>query len=262
MSIRLISMAYGQIGMMQASAGFFTYLVIMAENGFKPDLLLGIRKRWDSRSINDLEDSYGQEWVKNKIPSDCLWFQLFYLLDPFSFRLMMLVNNSSTPATRPFSSRSSSCNGPICSFAKPDATHSSSKACAITSSLSVSFLRRPSLASFATRPAWTKVFACTRSSKEVFFFVLHSVNFTYVFILISGSTGGVRLFRSLSSSSSTMKLASLFFVTIQVDGLKERLIIRDQITYKNLNAQCLYLILVHSIGTSKKYISSIVCFSL
>jgi sodium/potassium-transporting ATPase subunit alpha len=57
-------MAYGQIGMMQASAGFFTYLVIMAENGFKPDLLLGIRKRWDSRSINDLEDSYGQEWVK------------------------------------------------------------------------------------------------------------------------------------------------------------------------------------------------------
>ena len=72
MAIRLISMAYGQIGMMQASAGFFTYLVIMAENGFKPDLLLGIRKRWDSRSVNDLEDSYGQEWVKNKIPSDCL----------------------------------------------------------------------------------------------------------------------------------------------------------------------------------------------
>jgi sodium/potassium-transporting ATPase subunit alpha len=30
---RLISMAYGQIGFIQASAGFFTYLVIMAENG-------------------------------------------------------------------------------------------------------------------------------------------------------------------------------------------------------------------------------------
>ena len=29
-------MAYGQIGMIQASAGFFTYLVIMAENGFFP----------------------------------------------------------------------------------------------------------------------------------------------------------------------------------------------------------------------------------
>merc|ERR1712001_170777 len=33
---RLISMAYGMIGMIQASAGFFVYLVIMAENGFLP----------------------------------------------------------------------------------------------------------------------------------------------------------------------------------------------------------------------------------
>merc|ERR1712168_1208650 len=33
---RLISMAYGQIGMIQASAGFFVYFVIMCENGFWP----------------------------------------------------------------------------------------------------------------------------------------------------------------------------------------------------------------------------------
>merc|ERR1719515_537226 len=46
---RLISMAYGQIGMIQASAGFFVYF--------------GIRKKWDSQAINDLEDSYGQEWT-------------------------------------------------------------------------------------------------------------------------------------------------------------------------------------------------------
>ncbi|KAK2186779.1 hypothetical protein NP493_189g04002 [Ridgeia piscesae] len=58
---RLISMAYGQIGMIQASAGFFTYFVIMAENGFWPSRLLGLRKEWDSKSVNDLEDSYGQE---------------------------------------------------------------------------------------------------------------------------------------------------------------------------------------------------------
>ena len=31
---RLISVAYGQIGMIQASAGFFTYFVMLAENGF------------------------------------------------------------------------------------------------------------------------------------------------------------------------------------------------------------------------------------
>merc|ERR1711953_1238929 len=60
---RLISMAYGQIGMIQASAGFFVYFVIMAENGFWPKHLLGIRQSWDSQAINDLEDSYGQEWT-------------------------------------------------------------------------------------------------------------------------------------------------------------------------------------------------------
>merc|ERR1712004_3231 len=60
---RLISMAYGQIGMIQASAGFFIYFVIMAENGFLPMDLFGLRKSWDSIAINDLEDSYGQEWT-------------------------------------------------------------------------------------------------------------------------------------------------------------------------------------------------------
>jgi len=60
---RLISMAYGQIGMIQASAGFFVYFVIMAENGFLPGHLFGLRKQWDSIAVNDLEDSYGQEWT-------------------------------------------------------------------------------------------------------------------------------------------------------------------------------------------------------
>jgi len=60
---RLISMAYGQIGMIQASAGFFVYFVIMCENGFFPSKLLGLRRAWDSIAVNDLEDSYGQEWT-------------------------------------------------------------------------------------------------------------------------------------------------------------------------------------------------------
>ena len=62
---RLISMSYGQIGMMQASAGFFTYFVIMAENGFWPRDLPGIREKWDSKGYNDLQDTYGQEWTYN-----------------------------------------------------------------------------------------------------------------------------------------------------------------------------------------------------
>ncbi|XP_008565451.1 PREDICTED: sodium/potassium-transporting ATPase subunit alpha-3 isoform X1 [Galeopterus variegatus] len=45
---RLISMAYGQIGL---------------ENGFLPSNLVGIRLNWDDRTVNDLEDSYGQQWT-------------------------------------------------------------------------------------------------------------------------------------------------------------------------------------------------------
>ncbi|CAF4811662.1 unnamed protein product, partial [Rotaria sp. Silwood2] len=56
-------MSYGQLGMIQAGGGFFVYTLVMAENGFFPSRLFGLRKSWDSRSINDLEDSYGQEWT-------------------------------------------------------------------------------------------------------------------------------------------------------------------------------------------------------
>ncbi len=57
-------MAYGQIGFIQSCAGFFTYVVVMAENGFLPSRLLNLRKSWESKHVNDLEDSYGQEWVR------------------------------------------------------------------------------------------------------------------------------------------------------------------------------------------------------
>jgi len=60
---KVIFLSYGQLGLIQAAAGFFTYFVIMAENGFWPSKLVGIRTRWDSRAINDVKDSYGQEWT-------------------------------------------------------------------------------------------------------------------------------------------------------------------------------------------------------
>ena len=53
--------------MIQALGGFFTYFVILAENGFLPGTLVGIRLAWDDRSTNDLEDSYGQEWVSGPL---------------------------------------------------------------------------------------------------------------------------------------------------------------------------------------------------
>lgn len=60
---RLISFAYWQIGVMQAAAGFFVYAVIMMESGFWMSKLFNIRVFWESKAINDLEDSYGQEWT-------------------------------------------------------------------------------------------------------------------------------------------------------------------------------------------------------
>ena len=59
-NMRLISVAYGQIGIISSAAGFYVYFIIMAENGFLPAILLGLRERWDSKSVNDLEDSFGQ----------------------------------------------------------------------------------------------------------------------------------------------------------------------------------------------------------
>jgi len=59
---RLISMAYGQIGMIQALAGFVCYCVIMMQNGFLPQDLMGLRVWWDDKANQNLEDSFGQEW--------------------------------------------------------------------------------------------------------------------------------------------------------------------------------------------------------
>lgn len=58
--------------MIQALGGFFAYFVIMAENGFLPSVLVGIRLNWDDRSNNDLEDSYGQQWVSYRYNSEVL----------------------------------------------------------------------------------------------------------------------------------------------------------------------------------------------
>ena len=93
LDFRLISITYGQIGVIQvnsiiylfiiylsiicisftlidllsfclsqALAGFFTYFVIMGENGFLPQRLLFIRRDWTDQDLY-VRDSYGQDWV-------------------------------------------------------------------------------------------------------------------------------------------------------------------------------------------------------
>ena len=61
--MKLVALWYGQMAMIEASGAFFAYFVVMAENGFWPSRLLGIRNAWDSSAVNDLRDSYGQEWT-------------------------------------------------------------------------------------------------------------------------------------------------------------------------------------------------------
>ncbi|XP_045476480.1 sodium/potassium-transporting ATPase subunit alpha-B-like [Harmonia axyridis] len=60
---RLIYLAYGQIGFIQSVGAFIVYFFIMAQHGFFYDRLIGIRVLWDSETINDLQDSYGEEWT-------------------------------------------------------------------------------------------------------------------------------------------------------------------------------------------------------
>ena len=46
---RLFFLASCQIGVINAMAGFFAYFIILAENGFLPKKLFGLRPHWDSR---------------------------------------------------------------------------------------------------------------------------------------------------------------------------------------------------------------------
>lgn len=57
-----MNFSYLIIGVIQACAGFMTYFVIMAENGFYPKRLLWIRTDWDTPNKIIL-DSFGTEWV-------------------------------------------------------------------------------------------------------------------------------------------------------------------------------------------------------
>ncbi|KAH9501688.1 Sodium/potassium-transporting ATPase subunit alpha-1, partial [Dermatophagoides farinae] len=71
---RLIFASYGLIGIIEASAGFFTYFVIMAEHGFWGWIVFGLRTQWDNENINDLLDANGQEWTyaqRKKLEHTC-----------------------------------------------------------------------------------------------------------------------------------------------------------------------------------------------
>jgi sodium/potassium-transporting ATPase subunit alpha len=60
---KMLGLAVFQVGVIELMAGLFTYFVILASFGFKPDLVIGIRNDWTNPAKNSVQDSYGQEWT-------------------------------------------------------------------------------------------------------------------------------------------------------------------------------------------------------
>uniref|UniRef100_A0A8C2UTK2 Sodium/potassium-transporting ATPase subunit alpha n=2 Tax=Chinchilla lanigera TaxID=34839 RepID=A0A8C2UTK2_CHILA len=56
--------SYLHIGLMQALGAFLVYFTVYAQQGFWPTSLLHLRVYWEDDDVNDLEDSYGQEWTR------------------------------------------------------------------------------------------------------------------------------------------------------------------------------------------------------
>ncbi|XP_063799995.1 potassium-transporting ATPase alpha chain 1 [Pseudophryne corroboree] len=55
--------SYFQIGVIQSFAGFVDYFTVMAQEGWFPAYCLGLRANWENQHLQDLQDSYGQEWT-------------------------------------------------------------------------------------------------------------------------------------------------------------------------------------------------------
>lgn len=59
---RMFNRAYFQIGMIQASAGFMTYFIVMADHGFFINDLFGLRGAWDGENYLII-NRFGELWV-------------------------------------------------------------------------------------------------------------------------------------------------------------------------------------------------------
>ncbi|KAG8143343.1 hypothetical protein E2320_000580, partial [Naja naja] len=55
--------SYFQIGAIQSCAGFVDYFTAMAQEGWFPLKCVGLRAAWENDHLQDVQDSYGQEWT-------------------------------------------------------------------------------------------------------------------------------------------------------------------------------------------------------
>lgn len=61
-------------GIIQSVGAFLTYFTVLAEQGFLPYTVLGLRVPWENANNQDQQDSYGQEWVSSNVRLYTLYF--------------------------------------------------------------------------------------------------------------------------------------------------------------------------------------------
>ncbi|XP_053546839.1 potassium-transporting ATPase alpha chain 2-like [Bombina bombina] len=59
----LLCYSYFNIAAIESFSGFLNYFTVMADQGFLPGTLIGLRADWEDKTKQEVEDSYGQEWT-------------------------------------------------------------------------------------------------------------------------------------------------------------------------------------------------------
>uniref|UniRef100_A0A2K5X6B8 Sodium/potassium-transporting ATPase subunit alpha n=1 Tax=Macaca fascicularis TaxID=9541 RepID=A0A2K5X6B8_MACFA len=62
-TILFIELCTDIVSAIQSFAGFTDYFTAMAQEGWFPLLCVGLRAQWEDHHLQDLQDSYGQEWT-------------------------------------------------------------------------------------------------------------------------------------------------------------------------------------------------------
>ena len=75
------------MGFIQVISGFFSYVMVLAKNGFYPRQLIGIRNEWENEELNDLQDGFGQEWVS------LIWCSIYFRITLTAFSLIELLHS-------------------------------------------------------------------------------------------------------------------------------------------------------------------------
>ncbi|XP_069804788.1 potassium-transporting ATPase alpha chain 2-like [Dendropsophus ebraccatus] len=79
-NMNLLSYSYFHIAGIESFSGFLHYFTMMAQQGFLPITTLGLRVNWEDKTINDLEDSYGQEWTfYQRLTQEWFCYTAFFL---------------------------------------------------------------------------------------------------------------------------------------------------------------------------------------